>query len=339
MSRANLLALAIIWAAASWAVGLSRVQFFNASALGGYTDAISYLELERGIAVPGVRGMRVLVPALARAVPEAPLRLLSSRSDAVYFAVVRFALINGAFLFLTAATLYAVIRGWGFADRDALIGTLLFFTAIPVVQGGAMPMADPASWFFFALGVLATQCRSYVGLAATVLVGAFAKESVFLLVLPALLIPDSWRDRLRLAASTLPGLAAYFIAWRANQTISGGLPLYVAWHATHPTAGGRFLIDFLSAPNKWVDLFASFNLLWIPAIAALRAGDVPAPVRRSALFVPMLVALIFLARLNFGRILFLAFPIVLPLAVAGIRRWIDGTIPSATQTDPSRGLP
>ena len=328
------LALGVIWGAAAWAVELARVQLFSLASLGGYTDAMSYLALERGESVAGVRGLRLLVPALAHAIPEAPLRALSSRSDDVYFAVVRFAIVNWAFLFLTAAALYALMRRWRFTTGEAVLGTLLFFTAMPVIRGGSMPMADPASWFFFAAGVLAIQERTYLGLAAAVALGVFAKESTFLLAVPVLLLPELHRDRLRLLLCMVPAVVAYVVAWRSHN-LAGGLPGYVALHAAHPELGARFTLEFLRSPRKWIDLFTSFGLLWLPAIAALRSSSVPAGLRRGSWFVPVLLALIFFNQLNFGRILFLAFPFVIPLAVLGLRDWLDVVVDTNAESSRS----
>ena len=78
----------------------------------------------------------------------------------------------------------------------------------------------------------------------------------------------------------------------------------------------------LFTPNGFVDIVSSFNLFWIPAVFAAFRLPYPSILRRWLWIIALLMAMILLLGGNYGRILFMAFPVVIPLALVGIRHWI-----------------
>ena len=309
------------------------MQFYSPDRLAGYTDTRDYVALHEGRPVAGARGYRLLTPALAALVPEAPLRRLTTQREVrpEWLAAVRFSLVNAAFLVLTAAALQRLMLGLGFAFPAALLGTLLFFTAHPVVQSGSFPMVDAGSWCALAVGAMLVLERRALLLALAFAVGMFAKETLVLLLPLTVLAPTSWRERARLLAATVPGLAAYlaFRFWISPDPAESYSRLSDL--ASHPSMPLGWVASVGTSPARLVDLLASFGLLWVPAIAALRRRDTPAVLRRWALLVPILLALIVLAYWNLGRVLFYAFPVVIPLAVLGLERWWRDAAGSATR--------
>ncbi len=74
--------------------------------------------------------------------------------------------------------------------------------------------------------------------------------------------------------------------------------------------------------NNFLDLFSSFGLLWLPAIFALKYQKLPQELYRYSLLIPFLLGIIVFFGLNLGRALFMAFPVIIPLALFGIRYFL-----------------
>jgi hypothetical protein len=325
-SRAELrrwLAALAVWCTASYAVALSRVQLYDPAHVAGYSDVADYVRLYEGKPLEGVRRYRVLTPTLARLVPEAPLRRLTTQEvvTADWLAAVRFSVVNAAFLVLTAAALCALMLALGLSFGTALVGTLLFFTAQPVVQSGSLPMVDAGAWCALAAGAWCIATRRAWALALVCVVGMFAKETTALLVPLVLLAPWPWAERARLLAATAPGVLAYAAVrfWLAPDPAEGGGTLAIV--AAHPELSLEWVTSVVTSPARLLDLAASFGLLWLPAVAALRSSATPPILRRWFWIVPLLLLLIAVAFWNLGRVLFHAFPVVVPLAAIGLERW------------------
>ena len=323
----HLVAFALIWITVAYCVSVARVQFFASAHPGAYTDAVVYLRMYNGESMEGFVRYRVLTPWLARLLPDGSLARITSQTDppSEWFGVVKFALVNMWFLVLTAAALARLMWRLGFGRSAVLLGTLLFFTSFPVLQGGSIPMVDPASWFALALGMVAIQERRTVLLLAVTAIGMWAKETTVLLLPLALLSGHDRRTRLRLALATLPGAAVYCVVRFGLAPDPGGESYNTAADvAIDPILPLAYLAHIVRNPNALLDLLSSFGLLWIPAGLALTSAEAPVPLRRWSAFVPVLGALILLLRGNLGRILFLAFPVIIPLAVLTVERWLGG---------------
>ncbi len=75
--------------------------------------------------------------------------------------------------------------------------------------------------------------------------------------------------------------------------------------------------------SKLADLFSSFNLLWFPALYALIRCNPPTLLYRWSYLAIVMLIMILLFGLSLGRILFYAFPVVIPLALYGIRGMLE----------------
>ncbi len=312
---------------ASYAIALSHAQLFEPETVqqrtSAYRDPQRYVGMVQGASPGGHWHYRVLVPAMARLIPDAPLRAISSRpapTDA-WIASVKLRFVNVLFLTLTAGVLYLLLATLAFTPVESLLGTLLFFTSMPVLQAGGVPSVDPASWFFFVLAVLALRVANVWLFGVAVAVGMLAKESIVLVLPLALLAVESWRTRAIFLLAAAPGILLYLGA-RFVWFPAPGDYLPAAASGAHGLERAlRFVASVFTRPNRLIDLFSSFGLLWVPAVHAYARGDGTPALRRWALFVPMLALTILYFGLNLGRILFLAFPIVLPFAMLGLRRW------------------
>lgn len=317
----------VVWLMASYAIALSHAQLFDPDTAhlrtGAYRDPLRYVGMVEGIDPGGHWRYRVLVPGMARAIPAAPLRVVSTRpaiSDA-WLASVRLLFVNVLFLTLTGATLFVLLMRLGFSHTESLLGTLLFYTAFPVVQAGGVPSVDPASWFFFALAAYAIATTNLWLLAAAFAVGIYAKESVLLALPLVVLAPFTWRARAALLAATAPGVLLYLAVRFVWLPAPGDYLPAAAAGARGAERAWAFVVSVFTRPNRLIDLLSSFGLLWVPAVASYSRGEGPPLLRRWALFVPLLALAILYLGLNLGRILFLAFPIVIPFALLGLRYW------------------
>jgi hypothetical protein len=279
-------------------------------------DSSAYLEMYNGGRPPPFE-YRVLTPWLARIVPEPP-RWLFARGREVsadWIARVRFAVVNMCFLTLTAIALWYFLRTFDFSALESTLGTLLFLDCTPVVQQSGFPMIDPSAYFFMILGFLAVRLDLPLLLMAAVAIGVFAKETTFALVFAALLAPIERGRKLLMVSALIPAAASYALI-RYIIPVSPGGGLFEQWYGHTPLAYMRSLF----VPDRALDLLSSFGFLWVFAILALVEGEVPKALRRWSWFIVVILGTMIMTEPNLGRELVLAFPVVIPLALFGIRR-------------------
>jgi hypothetical protein len=96
------------------------------------------------------------------------------------------------------------------------------------------------------------------------------------------------------------------------------------------------LHDMLT-PNGIIYIVSSFNLLWIPAAVAAFQLPYPSILRRWLWLVSLIIAMIIFLNGSYGRSLFLTFPVIIPLALIGIRHWVSQSV--GTQSEDIDGLP
>jgi hypothetical protein len=168
-------------------------------------------------------------------------------------------------------------------------------------------MVDPSAYFFLALGFLVIR-RGSVGLYfLSTTVGVFAKEtSLFLLPVVALSLIEMNKKRQMLLAS-VPAILAYLL-------FGFYLRLGVAEDFFRITLMGTAMRQLVSLthPNRILDLFSSFGLVWFPALFALAKPETPVLLKRCSCLIIVIIAIIILTGVNLGR--FLAFPVVIPLS-------------------------
>jgi hypothetical protein len=298
----------------------TSVQTFDPDEPLGYSDTRDYLEMYWGRSGSQIRGYRALVPFLARVlrVLPAPDSVFRSLRGSESIALWHFAIVNLLFLALFSLAFYYLQRDLGFGQLQAIGGVVLFFGCTYVVRAITLPMTEAAFYCFFVICLIGIRRGNAWLLGITFALGMCAKELMVLVVPFILLTKLSWRERVGLFLSLVPGAIAYL-----------GLRMVITPSIPDPYGSGRFLlttVDYLvevARLNTLVQLFLAFSLLWVPAMYAVARCSVPADLRRWLWFYPLvLVGLIVNGACNFGRSSFIAFPVIIPLAVIGLSQWI-----------------
>lgn len=284
---------------------------------GGVTDPLIYIDMYHGQPVSFEFSYRVMTPYLARLIPNPPAWLFSKERNLPenWLIRVRFAMVNSVFLAVAAMVLFYYLLGFNLGVFESLLGTALFLTCRPVVQFAGLPMVDAAALCFLVLGFLAIQRGNVLLLLCTVLIGVFAKESTFFLGLIVLLTPMAPGRKLQMLLAFVPGMLAY-VAFRVLWQPA------LAFHFWYGFSPGEQMRAILRA-NGLFDLGSSFGSLWIPAMFGLAAGDVPQNLKRWSWFIVFILAAVFSMDLHLSRELLMAFPVVIPLCLMGIRRFVS----------------
>jgi hypothetical protein len=330
--RLDLRQLAIAAAIAvtvTYSLAYTSLQYVDSENHGSNTDILPYMALARGEEIDSevLREARILTIWLVRALPDPPGYIFAAgrEVDEEWLLKVKFAAVNSAFLIGTALLLWFYSTQIGFSVMESYLAMLLFLTSLTVVYQGAIPLVDPSAFFFIAFGVVAIAAGNLWLFAIVMTVGLFAKESVgFILPLALVTVP---RRRLWWLAAALPGIAIYMTwRWLAVPQGSGD-----AGHLDPDMV--RKAIDVIPSYlriNRVAELVSSFGLLWVPAVYALVTGRLSGEMRRQYLWVVALLAVAVFLATGLGRTLFLAFPVIIPSAVIGIRHILRRPEPTPT---------
>jgi hypothetical protein len=180
-------------------------------------------------------------------------------------------------------------------------------------------MVDAWAHAFLLLGLVAALRGSYAWLFVASLIGLFAKETTLLLVPAVLVLGGTARSKAARLLALLPGVLVYAVFRFVLYPGGYGPP------GDPATAMSNLIWRLNHGPYLWWILFdggTAFGLLW--PLAAYGAwglrGASRDPLLRLAWLVPGILLVPFLIGSNIGRIWFYAFPAVIPLAVAGLRR-------------------
>ena len=298
----------------SFAIVYTHVQYFTPANPGGNFDASKYISVYDGKEIEGHWRFRPLTPFLARILPDPPHWLFSKHRDItdLWIAKIKFGAVNLFFLTATGVVLFWFLGAFGLSLFESLVGMLLFYTARPVLQSAGTPTADAAFYCFLLVCLYALYRQNLFLLVAGFSMGIFAKEAMFL-VFPALLLSQMKRKTL-VCTLLIPSTLAYFF-----------FRFYL-----YPDSAERYFnlvylfrftqqIFSLVHCNVLLDLFSSFGLLWAFALYALFYSGTPVLLKRWSWLVLLILGMIVFLGGNFGRIAFKAFPIVIPLALYGIR--------------------
>ncbi len=302
-------------ATVSYSIVYSNIQNFSLSPAMGNLDTQIYLSMYKGEPVQRYEGRRVLVPFLARSLPDFPPSFFAKDHElsGSWTAIVKFGVVNYFFLTAAGIVFFYYLKQAKFSNWESVAGCLLFYSARPVVQNAGLPLPDAASYFFLAICFYSIQVENRWLLFVGFLLGIFAKESVFL-VIPALLFSEH-KLRSKMLYVLIPGIVTYSICHCAIVLPRPNLTNMLLVSA-------RYFIDTFTHVNRLIDLFSSFGLLWLPAFFSLTFPELPIEHRRWKWLIPFMLAVIFIFSMNLGRILFVVFPVVIPLSLFGLRRFL-----------------
>jgi hypothetical protein len=142
---------------------------------------------------------------------------------------------------------------------------------------------------------------------------------MFLLAIFAVLLPGLFRERAKLVAAMVPAAVIYllvrfmFLPTANDYFISGTFLPYV-----HLALLRLWTINGVA----WV--FMGFDFLWLPIVWVVLRGSRDRTLRRWSLMIPVLLLVSILGGSDhYGRILLLAFPAAIPMAMLGVQRLLD----------------
>lgn len=317
----------IICVTSSYSITYTAIHSFSNQQREGYPDAFKYLSIYQGRLVNGNLRFRILVPSLARILPNPPHWLFSSTriiSD-FWLAKVKFGFVNFLFLCATGVLFFYYLTAFGFSDLSSLIGVLFFYTARPVIQFTGTPLADASAYFFMLLCLYALLRQKFLLLFLGFLVGVFSKETLFFIIPAILLSIFDYKTKAKALSLLVPSTLTYF-AFRFYiapdpQEARFILPWFLI------VKNQLFFLSHLNRINHLLDLFTAFGFLWVPALYALFFLK-PYPLLRRWSW---LILIILMVGGDGGRILFLSFPIVIPLVIY----WISHILSLSIQ-EPAR---
>lgn len=323
-------------AAAVVYVPITKYMLYEPGLGGIVGDVGQYVRMEQGTPLDQIARpfrYRVFTPLIAHAVPLPPaslLRYFDMSDDKLV--LLRFGLVNWVGIAVAGMAMVAVSLALEFTLPEGLLAALLFFTALPVVNFDGAPMADAWGHAFLALGLLAALRGSLVGLFVASLIGMFAKETTVLLLPMVLLLAGTWRQRAWRVAALLPGLAAY--AFFRLVAHPGGAGFPADPHTSLENLGWRLQHGPYYMWLLW-DGGSAFLALW--PLAAIGLWNLRSrrhePLARLAWLVPGIFLVPLAIGSNVGRIWFYAFPVMIPLALEGLRRaFAPLSRPSAPET-------
>lgn len=249
-------------------------------------------------------GYRILVPALANALPLA-------LADA-------FLLLSVLGLLLTSVLGYVLFRRLGFSHSIALIG-LVFLGAAPQVRLylNNYFLVDPVALALMTAVLVSIEREANGRTAFLLLVASLAKESAFF-VLPVLYLTLSrsrWADGAAARKVVLVALPAIAAALLVRFGWSGGL----AWFPYRPPPAlmrEAWYGDFASWERLWRYLFGYLAIL---AAANAASAELRSFAIRYSPYLALTLAQLLVAT-DAQRLLYFAFPVVIPLALVEFDR-------------------
>lgn len=290
-----------------------------------WSDSNAYIAMVRG----GHGGVekpfryRVLVPWLvAHIAPPA------SPGGELWPVALRFGLVAAVSLTVAGVALYLLLRDWGASTMLALVGVCLWYMAHPVMLFAGVPLIEAAAFAALILAMLAAERRRWIIFGLIVLVGMTIKETTVLaLVYPLLLTGRTWFERLRLIAVGIPGVAAYAIYRLVIDPVDYGYSY--SWTAWIHNIGALFTTPIDPSHlmfHPWANILFGLGVVWIPLAVALHHHDGLIP-NRYGWFVALAIAMPFLLSTDNERVIFLAAPVALGLALPTIARWMGTDAP------------
>lgn len=322
------LTLVCLWVSAALVYPpITKYELYDPGLGGREGDVGQYVRIYQGVPLLQVARpwrYRVFTPLLARLVPLPPRPLLRYFDvDADKLVKYHFGMANLLGLALTGLLMVGFCEALGFTTLEGLLAALLFYTSFTVVNFAGTPMVDAWAHAFLLLGLVAALRGSLAWLLVASLVGMMAKETTLLLVPAVLLLGGPRRAVTAKLLALLPGVIVYAVFRFVLFPGGYGQP-------GDPGTAWSTLVERMQRGPYWASILfdggVAFGLLW--PLAAVGAWSLRGPGRQPLLrltwLVPGILLVPFLIGSNVGRIWFYAFPALIPLSVAGVRRLLSG---------------
>lgn len=284
-------------------------------------DASHYVALLKGdiSGVPKPFRYRLFTPIAASLVPDLPNSLqgvfdIDSEKQILF----KFGVVNTFGIAIAAFFLLNFIRDFDFSLGESLLGSLFFITSFYVANFATTPLVDAWGYALLMAGVYFGINRSWLLYGFTISLGAMTKETTLLaLVFVIAFHIDNKRVIMRGILATLPGLIIYFLL----QIVILPTDLTYPFGVEHSIRNLMRLNSIRHVLRLAIEFFLTFNIMWLFAVLGwiqIRNENLVNPFHRLFWVIPLILVLPFVLGTNFGRIWFLSFPAVIPLAIQGL---------------------
>jgi len=223
-----------------------------------------------------------------------------------------------AFFWGAAVAFHVFLAILGFARWERVLGVLIFLLSAPVLLAYYVVVntrEDPLAYLLVLLSLIALVQDRPVAMCCLSILGAWTRETTLIVPLLYLVYArEAWPRRILLFALPVAAHVALRIyAGFGLNTVKG-----IARNLAYPVEAALFL--FIAFGAFW---FAA----WLGYSRASPTADGPALgwLRRSAVLAVGLIVLtsVTMAKLRENRVVFMAFPWIVPLALTAIRRMRD----------------
>ena len=238
---------------------VTAVRFNRVATDGSFSDSIQYrlfIEYFRGTATAAELAppysFRPLLPFAASLLPMEALTALN--------------VLNVLALAVSVLVLFSLLGRMAVPPMRALGAVAVSVVSFPVFYYGAVGIVDPALIALLTGGVWLLHARRFLGLALLIFVGTFVKESIVILIPPAVVLlyfAEPRRGRAVLTAAALVG--AYFLGSTLTRVLSPSDATFF-W-----TSSWETFLSNVSRPRFWAATALSFGIPGLLALSPSRA--------------------------------------------------------------------
>lgn len=316
-----------------------QFRFFTLDDPGGAADAVHYVGMAQGDRPVDaeLRHYRWLTPTLVRIIQPVTLAITGEEMLGIRLG---FYMVNFLFSLGAMLALFQLLRVLRFSVPLSLLGLCAYAASRVTVLVTGTPMVDAAYFCSIAFITWLTIANKPVVLALLMPIMVVTKLTILpFLALPLLTglrrQPAIWLGLGAAAATLVGGRALVEAYW-----LDGRHPSELAAITEHLVAAGRTVTEALTWRGLR-DIHSAFSVLWLFAVAGAwmnrRPPRLEIPFCLQATL-PLATVLGVLSG-NWGRMLFAAFPVIIPLALLPLRaatRDDEGALPVPSHRIPAR---
>ncbi len=233
-----------------------------------------------------------------------------------------FGIINVLALALTALVLFYYCLQLGFSKWEGLVGSLLFLTSFFVVTYYTIPMVDSLASLFLMVGFFAVLNNSLIWIFLSLLLGAFTKETTFVII-PLIILTERHFFSKKLLVC-LPAVILYAIFIMSLSPLIEKNNLYIFRIIVDPSLLNEYILNGFREFTAYsvIEYVQTFMFLWALILyALLKVKDqIPVFIKRSAWLILLIFVIPFIVGCAaVGRVAFYLFPIAIPLSLVALR--------------------
>jgi len=289
------------------------------------SDAVIYLSMYQGHSlkeIPKPYRYRILVPYLARLIPTPPSFLMKGFDSSPEKVIkLKFGILNAIALAFAAWILFFFCRRLDFNLQLSILGSLLFLCSFYIVNYSGLPLTDASAFLFLTGCLYAILANNNWLLGLFFTVGIFAKETIVLAFVYIFFQNKKLSSKLQKFILCVPGLLSY---------------LCLRFFYLPTNNGYNYTIDRLGitiasyahgfAPWFWAafNFLLVFGILWFFAWRGLKITLKEKDIKVLELLpiLPVVIVVPFVIGSDLGRIWFLSYPVIIPMALKGINYYL-----------------